>query len=111
MSSTKCVRIIACPLNQNSLHQRLYGVRVVVFFSSGLSLGRIDALGRFEADFEPEPEARRESRLSRLARRLKRQPQDQEELAWRVAEMIVRDVTSITLAPQPPEHPPSTGGS
>lgn len=87
------------------------GCVLLFFFSSGLSLGRIDALGRFEADFEPEPEARRESRLSRLARRLKRQPQDQEELAWRVAEMIVRDVTSITLAPQPPEHPPSTGGS
>ncbi|XP_059484843.1 A-kinase anchor protein 10, mitochondrial isoform X2 [Neocloeon triangulifer] len=82
--------------------------------SSGLSLGRIDELGRFEADFEPEPEARRESRLSRVMRRLVR-PHDQEEVAWRVAEMIVRDVTSVTLgdAPSRPSPPrrPSTADS
>ncbi|XP_065347905.1 A-kinase anchor protein 10, mitochondrial isoform X2 [Cloeon dipterum] len=82
---------------------------------NGLSLGRIDELGRFEADFEPEPEARRESRLSRVMRRLVR-PHDKEELAWRVAEMIVRDVTSVTLGPssQAPSRPrrcPSTADS
>ena len=38
---------------------------------------------------------------------LKKKKVDEEELAWRVAEMVVRDVTNVTLAsPTSPFEPP-----
>ncbi|KAK9497020.1 hypothetical protein O3M35_012812 [Rhynocoris fuscipes] len=66
---------------------------------SGLSFGRIDQLGRYETDFEPEPDKKSESRISRVVKLLmnKDEQKVQEEMAWRVAEMIVKDITSITM--------------
>lgn len=65
----------------------------------GLSLGHIDQLGRFETTIEPEPDKKSESKISRVVRKLVNKGEDkvQEEMAWRVAEMIVKDVTSVTM--------------
>uniref|UniRef100_A0A1B6LYZ7 RGS domain-containing protein n=1 Tax=Graphocephala atropunctata TaxID=36148 RepID=A0A1B6LYZ7_9HEMI len=65
----------------------------------GLSIGRIDQLGRFETDIEPEPDKKSESRITRVVKKLvnKEEHKAQEEMAWRVAEMIVKDVTNLTM--------------
>ncbi|KAJ8681225.1 hypothetical protein QAD02_017012 [Eretmocerus hayati] len=68
---------------------------------SSLSVGYVDNLGRFVTEIEPDPcrKNERESRLSRAVKRLVHLEQDKakEESAWKIAEMIVRDVTSLTL--------------
>lgn len=73
--------------------------------SNSLSFGRVDALGRFERDFDWEEavsgaEESTGSRLKKAVKKLVHMTEDkaQEELAWQVAEMIVRDVTDITLS-------------
>ncbi|XP_055680833.1 A-kinase anchor protein 10, mitochondrial [Lutzomyia longipalpis] len=71
----------------------------------GLSFGRINALGRYERDFEMENGEDRwslsagGSKLKKAMRKLVNLPEDkvQEEIAWQVAEMIVKDITNITL--------------
>lgn len=64
-----------------------------------LSIGRIDQLGRFETNIEPEPDKKSESRISRVVKKLvnKDEYKAQEEMAWRVAEMIIKDVTNLTM--------------
>ncbi|RLU14859.1 hypothetical protein DMN91_012746 [Ooceraea biroi] len=57
-----------------------------------LSIGYIDNLGRFITEIEPDPHRKYESRLTRAVKRLLRK-----SLAWRIAEMIVREITSLTL--------------
>lgn len=66
---------------------------------SGLSIGRIDQLGRFETDIEPEPDKKSESRITRVVKKLvnKDEGKAQEEMAWQVAEMIVRNITNVTM--------------
>lgn len=94
---------------------------------NGLSFGRVDAFGRYERDFElptgstqipssksfqlqngsidvDDPQALLElnstqNRFRNVMRKLVHLPEDslQQEIAWQVAEMIVKDVTSITL--------------
>ena len=81
----------------------------------GLSFGRVDAFGRFERDFEVSPVSSEppkvfgdeqkskwnntQNKIKNAVRKLVNLPEDklQEEIAWQVAEMIVKDVTSITL--------------
>ncbi|XP_055595046.1 A-kinase anchor protein 10, mitochondrial [Uranotaenia lowii] len=72
--------------------------------SVGLTFGRVNALGRYERDFDmaeaPQDEDRwSRTRLKKAMRRLVNLPEDkaQEELAWQVAEMIVKDITSVTM--------------
>lgn len=94
--------------------------------TSKLSFGRIDEFGRYERDFEmptinsqhqqipssksfqgsidvddPQSifEQARWSSLKNAVRKLVHLPEDsvQQEIAWQVAEMIIKDVTSITL--------------
>lgn len=72
---------------------------------SGLTFGRVDALGRYERDFdlaEPPQEDDRwsKNRLKKAVRKWVNLPEDkaQEELAWQVAEMIVKDITSVTMS-------------
>lgn len=97
------------------------------YSTTKLSFGRIDAFGRYERDFEmptinshqqpPIPSSKsfqgpidvddtqsifeqaRWSSLKNAVRKLVHLPEDsvQEEIAWQVAEMIIKDVTSITL--------------
>ncbi|OXU24781.1 hypothetical protein TSAR_009602 [Trichomalopsis sarcophagae] len=66
-----------------------------------LSVGYVDSLGRFVTEIEPDPcrKNEKESRISRAVKRLVHIEQDKakEESAWKIAEMIVRDVTSLTL--------------
>lgn len=86
--------------------------------SGGLSFGRVDALGRYERDFDLDPSVAHRpndtskhntrpmattSKFRRVVRKLVNLPEDraQEEIAWQVAEMIVRDITSVTLNGQP----------
>lgn len=68
-----------------------------------LSFGRINEMGRFVTELEPEPDRRTESRLARAMRKFinLEENKTKEEMAWQVAEMIVKDITSITLAPVP----------
>lgn len=75
----------------------------------GLSFGRVDALGRYERDFDMEPVtsdehhkstiATKSSKIRQVVRKLVNMPEDraQEEIAWKMAEMIVRDITNVTL--------------
>ncbi|XP_017757608.1 PREDICTED: A-kinase anchor protein 10, mitochondrial [Eufriesea mexicana] len=64
-----------------------------------LSVGYIDDLGRFITEIEPDPQRKYESRLTRAVKRFVNMEQDKakEELAWKIAEMIVREITSLTL--------------
>ncbi|XP_043582140.1 A-kinase anchor protein 10, mitochondrial isoform X3 [Bombus pyrosoma] len=63
-----------------------------------LSVGYIDSLGRFVTEIDPDPQRKYESRLTRAVKRLVNMEQDKakEELAWKIAEMIVREITSLT---------------
>lgn len=102
-------------------HRRLSG--------HGLSFGKIDAYGRYERDFDlpgstmlptsksafqlqsgsidvDDTQALLEldstqNRFKNAMRKLVHLPEDsiQQEIAWQVAEMIVKDVTSITMKP------------
>ncbi|XP_058059222.1 A-kinase anchor protein 10, mitochondrial [Anopheles bellator] len=72
--------------------------------SGGLTFGRVDALGRYERDFDiTEPPAGEDrwnrNRIKKAVRKLVNLPEDkaQEELAWQVAEMIVKDITNVTM--------------
>ncbi|KAK7870728.1 hypothetical protein R5R35_009880 [Gryllus longicercus] len=66
---------------------------------SGLSFGRINSLGRFERDVEQEPSKKEESRLTKVVKKLVNMEEDKakEEMAWQVAEMIVKDITNLTM--------------
>lgn len=69
-----------------------------------LSFGRITELGRFETDFEPEPDKNNKSKLKNVMKRLvnlEDEEKRKEEMAWQVAEMIVKDITNITLNQKP----------
>ncbi|KAL3270082.1 hypothetical protein HHI36_009140 [Cryptolaemus montrouzieri] len=66
---------------------------------SKLLCGHITDLGRFETEFEPEPD-RGEFKLKDVVRKfvsLEEEQKRKEEMAWQVAEMIVRDITNVTL--------------
>lgn len=71
----------------------------------GLSFGRVDAYGRYQREFDLEPihddklTTTTSSRIKKVVRKLVNLPEDkvQEEIAWQVAEMIVKDVTNVTL--------------
>ncbi|XP_046992041.1 A-kinase anchor protein 10, mitochondrial isoform X1 [Schistocerca americana] len=70
-----------------------------------LSFGRITVLGRYESDVEPEPDRKEESRLTRVVKKLVNMEEDKakEELAWQIAEMIVKDVTNLTMGSEDEE--------
>lgn len=73
----------------------------------GLCLGRVDALGRYERTFEMEPVPSDQkvtlsttgNKFKQAVRKLVNLPEDkvQEEIAWQMAEIIVKDITNITL--------------
>ncbi|XP_044732205.1 A-kinase anchor protein 10, mitochondrial [Chrysoperla carnea] len=70
---------------------------------TGLQLGRVTELGRFETDIEPEPDKRSESKFGNVIKRLVNLQEDKEkeEMAWQIAEMIVKDITRLTLNESP----------
>lgn len=71
----------------------------------GLSLGRINSLGRFESKLEPDPD-KKESVLKKVVSRFVPMSASkvEEEMAWQIAHMIVKDVTDLTMAPPDNEH-------
>ncbi|EDW89679.1 A-kinase anchor protein 10, mitochondrial [Drosophila yakuba] len=78
--------------------------------TGALKFGFVNSLGRYERDFEAVDAVALKSqpwslsvsgnKLKNAMRKLVNLPEDnvQEEIAWQVAEMIVRDVTSVTLS-------------
>ncbi|KAH8249795.1 hypothetical protein KR032_012385, partial [Drosophila birchii] len=78
-------------------------------FVGTLKFGFVNSLGRYERDFEavdavalksqPWSLSVSGSKIKNAMRKLVNLPEDnvQEEIAWQVAEMIVKDVTSVTL--------------
>lgn len=69
---------------------------------SKLVCGFVNELGKFETEFEPEPE-RGEFNIKDVVKKLVSLEEEQkrkEEMAWQVAEMIVRDITNLTLSGQ-----------
>ncbi|KOB69879.1 putative A kinase anchor protein 10 [Operophtera brumata] len=67
----------------------------------GLSLGRVNSLGRFESKFEPDPDKKDKSVLKKMVSRFvpSNTSKVEEEMAWQIAHMIVKDVTDLTMAP------------
>ncbi|XP_043642337.1 A-kinase anchor protein 10, mitochondrial [Drosophila teissieri] len=82
--------------------------------TGALKFGFVNSLGRYERDFEAVDAVALKSqpwsltvsgnKLKNAMRKLVNLPEDnvQEEIAWQVAEMIVRDVTSVTLSGKTP---------
>lgn len=89
--------------------------------TNGLIFGRVNSLGRYERDYDITPIDKNTSnivpgsvshdanqilqstgdKIKRAVRKLVHLPEQcmQEELAWQMAEMIINDVTSVTLKP------------
>ncbi|XP_036327783.1 A-kinase anchor protein 10, mitochondrial [Rhagoletis pomonella] len=95
--------------NPNLLWRRSYSSE-----GGALKFGHINELGRYERDFETVDSVASETsyggklnwslnlsgnKIKNAMRKLVNLPEDkvQEEIAWQVAEMIVKDVTSVTL--------------
>ncbi|XP_059057100.1 A-kinase anchor protein 10, mitochondrial [Achroia grisella] len=72
----------------------------------GLSLGRVNSLGRFESKFEPDPDKKDKSVLKKMVSRFVpvTTSKVEEEMAWQIAHMIVKDVTDLTMAPPESEQ-------
>ncbi|XP_044271586.1 A-kinase anchor protein 10, mitochondrial [Tribolium madens] len=68
-----------------------------------LSCGRITALGKFETDLEPEPD-KKSFKFRNVVKKFVSLDEDKkkEEMAWQVAEMIVKDITNVTLNQEKP---------
>ncbi|XP_055386136.1 A-kinase anchor protein 10, mitochondrial isoform X2 [Condylostylus longicornis] len=73
---------------------------------NGLIFGRVNSLGRYERDFEVNFNneekwtlASGSHKLKNAMRKFVNLPEDkvQEEIAWQIAEMIVKDITNVTL--------------
>ncbi|KAG8177920.1 hypothetical protein JTE90_015355 [Oedothorax gibbosus] len=68
--------------------------------ASKLQIAHVDHLGRVTTGFEPpDPDKRKESKISKAVKKLVNWEEDknQEEMAWKVAEMIVKDICSVTM--------------
>lgn len=64
-----------------------------------LSLGHVNHLGKYETEFEPEPD-RGEFKIKNVMKKfvsLEEENKKKEEMAWQVAEMIIKDITNVTL--------------
>lgn len=68
-----------------------------------LQMAHVDHLGKVTTEFEPEPDKRTGSNLTKAFRKLVNWDVDktEEDLAWQVAEMIVKDICTVTLCPGP----------
>lgn len=69
-----------------------------------LSLGRLTPFGRFYSEIEFPLEKKTESKLSKAVRKFVFVEEDQEkqDMAWQMAEIIIKDVLAITLGRGPP---------
>jgi len=62
--------------------------------------GKVDSLGRYHSNWEQPPDLNKDKSLLGKVRRLGRSDHSrlQQDMAWQVAEMFVRDVISVTMA-------------
>ncbi|CAH2990649.1 unnamed protein product [Chilo suppressalis] len=74
--------------------------------NDGLTLGRVNSLGRFESKFEPDPDKSNKSVLKKMVSKFVPTVTSkvEEEMAWQIAHMIVKDVTDLTMAPPETEQ-------
>lgn len=72
----------------------------------GLSLGRVNSLGRFESKFEPDPDKKGKSVFKKMVSHFvpTNTSKVEEEMAWQIAHMIVKDITDLTMAPPDSER-------
>lgn len=70
-----------------------------------LQMAHINHLGKVTTEFEPEPDKKTGS-LTKAFRKLVNWDADktEEDMAWQVAEMIVKDICSVTLCPSEQEN-------
>lgn len=64
-----------------------------------LQMAHIDKFGKLTTEFQPEPDRKTGSRLSKAVKKLVNWEEDksQEDMAWQIAEMIVKDICDITM--------------
>ncbi|KAG1672663.1 A-kinase anchor protein 10, mitochondrial [Nymphon striatum] len=64
-----------------------------------LQIGKMSDIGQFTTEFLPQPDVKGKSKISKAVKRFvnKDQHEKDEDVAWQVAEMIVRDVCSVTM--------------
>lgn len=67
-----------------------------------LTFGHVTELGKFIRDSEPDPDKNGTFKLRDIMRKFVKfdEGNHKEEMAWQVAEMIVKDITSVTLSEQ-----------
>ncbi|WAR03614.1 AKA10-like protein [Mya arenaria] len=77
--------------------------------AGGMSLGQIDILGQFVSRFDPDPESQGTSKNkpsggARFFKSKKDKEKEKEEMARKVAEMILKDVASVNQAIEVVQH-------
>ncbi|XP_070591502.1 A-kinase anchor protein 10, mitochondrial isoform X2 [Erythrolamprus reginae] len=92
----EAIIVDAASLDPESLYQRTYAGK--------MTFGRVSDLGQFIRESEPEPDIKK-SKGSMFSQALKKWVQGntdeaQEEMAWRIAKMIVNDVMQQAQPPQ-----------
>ncbi|XP_049632808.1 A-kinase anchor protein 10, mitochondrial [Suncus etruscus] len=95
----EAIIVDAASLDPESLYQRTYAGK--------MSFGRVSDLGQFIRESEPEPDVKK-SKGSMFSQAMKKWVQGntdeaQEELAWKIAKMIVSDVMQQAQHDQPSE--------
>uniref|UniRef100_A0A8C4VDQ5 A-kinase anchoring protein 10 n=1 Tax=Falco tinnunculus TaxID=100819 RepID=A0A8C4VDQ5_FALTI len=95
----EAIIVDAASLDPESLYQRTYAGR--------MTFGRVSDLGQFIRESEPEPDVKK-SKGSMFSQAMKKWVQGntdeaQEEMAWRIAKMIVNDVMQQAQCEQPSE--------
>ncbi|XP_064647696.1 A-kinase anchor protein 10, mitochondrial-like isoform X2 [Lineus longissimus] len=64
--------------------------------SGNMSLGRVDDIGRFVSEFDPEPEKDKKKGASFFTKKKQDKDKAQEAMAWQIAQMIINDVNHMT---------------
>ncbi|NXK86676.1 AKA10 protein, partial [Formicarius rufipectus] len=95
----EAIIVDAASLDPESLYQRTYAGK--------MTFGRVSDLGQFIRESEPEPDVKK-SKGSMFSQAMKKWVQGntdeaQEEMAWRIAKMIVNDVMQQAQCEQPAE--------
>ncbi|NXC05556.1 AKA10 protein, partial [Orthonyx spaldingii] len=95
----EAIIVDAASLDPESLYQRTYAGK--------MTFGRVSDLGQFIRESEPEPDVKK-SKGSMFSQAMKKWVQGntdeaQEEMAWRIAKMIVNDVMQQAQCEQPSE--------
>ncbi|XP_032934063.1 A-kinase anchor protein 10, mitochondrial isoform X1 [Catharus ustulatus] len=102
----EAIIVDAASLDPESLYQRTYAGK--------MTFGRVSDLGQFIRESEPEPDVKK-SKGSMFSQAMKKWVQGntdeaQEEMAWRIAKMIVNDVMQQAQCEQPLEKVTKVGG-